>query len=323
MKELKNSENSSFMKFIRILLLIIMSIALTVILTGGIFAYTIQSFVSIENTKIEVSEIGVETLIDNLKTIIRPNTKESLGVLENYLDIPEVQELLSRLIDQSVDYIMGNGDVPFVTDADIDKIVNSDYYEEVLGISLSEEVKIKYSAYLKESYAAANETIENQLSRIKNTLFENNNLKTVMSNSFMSVTVILLIILVVLIGVCRWSLYHPLSWIGTSAAVAGGVSLILSFIINAKFNHILPETLTSSLLAKGLDDGLIVLGFGVALLVVYFIINAIVQRFAPEDELTPSLTAFPEKYDADHISADIRRIKAAVPDVEGSKDQPE
>lgn len=273
------------MKYLRYFFIIILSIAFTLVLTVGIFSYSTNSFMSKRNA------VKLSNEIDS-KKILKPNIKINADIEIDYLEVPEVKELLDSYIANSMDYIIKNEDIPKITDADIEKIINSDYYQRVLGINLSKEEKEEYFNQLKDIYVDYNNTLEKDLVTIKNEIYENEILKVILAEGFISKIAVLLIVLIILVWFFRWSWYRPLSWIGISAILAGGLNIILNIILIPEMfenqNDFLTNFITENLLEKWLKDGIMVVLFGLTLLIIYFILRSIFNK-NEEEKLLDSL----------------------------------
>lgn len=269
------------MKYIKAFFSIILSIFFTIVLTIGIFSLTINLFLSKQNMKNIVSKINVEDFV-------KPNISDIEKIGEKYLEIPEVKELVDKYIDFSIDYIFDNKNIPEITDEDIEKIVNSDYYKNVLGISLSDEEKTNYSNELKEVYVNANETLQTEMDNAKNELYENDILKIIFSDNFIPKIIITLIVIVILLGICRWSWYRPFSWLGVSMIIAGGINILFNKIVGSELVIESHDLITNELITKWFNGGLIGLITGFIFLVCYFIFKTIFGKTKEEkllDEL--------------------------------------
>lgn len=249
------------MKFIRIFLSIVLLIIFTIVLTVGIFKYSINIFMSYENIKSILTNTGYEKFLE-------PKLGNTI-ILNKYSEIPEVKELIDKLINQSINYIVNDKDIPKVVDADIEKIINSNYYEDFLDIKLSNEKKLEYSKILKNSYISVNEKIESNIVKIKSELFENNILKFIFSEDLLSTIYISLVILIILIIILSWNWYYSFSLIGKSMIISGGLNIILNIMadsmITSRLNYYLKYIIADDLLTNWLNNSLIVLITGIFL----------------------------------------------------------
>lgn len=273
------------MKFIKTFFSIILSIIFVIVLAVGIFVWTTNSFISKKNLKSMFNDIGIENLI-------KADLENNVEINNNYFKIPEVKDLISNYTNHALDYLFDDKDIPKITENDIEKIVNSNYYKDVLGISLSEEEKAEYSESLKEAYINIDEAIEKEMSTVKKDLFEDETLRVILSNNFILTIIISLIILAILIGICRWSWYRPFSWIGISMIVAGGLNIMLNIIINPMLstepNDFVADNIKGHLLTDWLSNGLLIIFFGFILLFCYFILNRKFNELE-EDKLLDNL----------------------------------
>jgi len=263
------------MKVIKVLLAVILSIIFTIILTGGIFAYTIDSFVSKENIRTIFDQIEFEEFFDHEIE----NDPEIDKFVENFIKAPEMKEIIADLFEQAMDYVFTDQDVevPRISDEDIEKIVNSDFYETELGITLSEAEKTELREHLVEVAEDVNETLANDLKSIKDEIYEDEILKFIFSSDFISTIIISLMIIAVLIVACRWSIFRPFSWLGISMIVAACLNISLNFLTKLIFATGESDALTNNffdnMLSLWLRNSLIILGLGIILLVNYFILK--------------------------------------------------
>lgn len=266
------------MKVLRIIISVLLTIIFSFVLIGTIYIISFNSFISKNNMKMIVNEIGVEEFIgsDN-NNIITIN-----GVEYNAFDIPEMQEVYKKYFDVSIDYIFGDGKEVEITDEDIYKIVNSDYYKKELGINLNDKEKEEIFNEMKLEQDSSNDQLKEELKRIRDEFGNHDSIKILKSTTLKVSLTGMLILVAVLIGLCRWSFYKPLVWIGTgmvtSSLLAIGSSLLLKLIAlsneSERINIVLIKNLFNDIIYKSL----IFLAVGILFIVSYIVITKKISK---------------------------------------------
>lgn len=276
------------MKIIKFILAIIFTTGFAIALTAAIFLMGFNNFVSKGNVNKIIDNIGIEKFIE-LSEDINPD------IDVDFLKVPEVKELMNNLTDQTIEYIFYNkGEIPKITDEEINRIVDSPYYEEVLGFNLTSQEKEELRQELKETYKRANEELENSVQSIQEELYQDQYVKLIFSAGVKNTVIISLIVLGLLIALCRWSLYRPLAWYGTAAVIAGLINVATGTLLNsliATFDELdmMNQEFLSDLLDGLTKYGIICALCGAVLIIMYFIIRNITENRKENETLNTEL----------------------------------
>ena len=261
------------MKIIRNIASVILSIFLVIVLISGIMIFTVQSFLSSENIKEIAKDVSFEEFV-------HIEVKTNPEIDEKFLQIPEVKEILERVMNDAIDYIFGKGSVPIFTDEEIRVITESSYFEQE-GIKLTDSEREELYNELTEAYKIANEELAEELKTIKeeyhDEMMEDEIIRLILADYSMYIILGLIVLLVVLIGLLRFSFFRPLSWVGVSMIIAASLNLVLVLILPL----LLTEERSEVILGAFIDNilrlfritNIIVLILGIVLLVMYFIFN--------------------------------------------------
>jgi len=260
------------MKNLRVIGAVLLSIIFTIVLTCGIPIFTFSSFLNGDNIKDIINE---NNLYENIPFEIE-NENLNLEFVEQFLEIPETKELISEIAGDYVDYILGKGEMPIITEAEINKIINSKYVKENLNLTAVEKEEIKTE--LKLQIEEINETLANDMTLISDELFEDDLIKFIFSDTIKTIIIIALIVIAILIGLCLWSWYRPFAWIGVSAVISGTLLLLIKSIISNILLKDINEELLNTIIFDNLfktwqNYSLYTLITGILLIVIYFVIK--------------------------------------------------
>ena len=263
------------MKAVRMFFSILFSMFFTFVLVIGIFLLSFNSMFSSENIKGLMKDI-------NYEEIMSYDGGDIIDADDYFMNVPEVKELTERLFVSGIDYVFNGKNKPQITSEDIDKIVNSDYYKDELGIELTAAEKKEFAAELEKEYAIINQEFELELSEIRAEFFEDEAMQFMFSSSIKIAIGVILLILALLIVLCRWSLYRSLAWVGWSSISAAIITVLGGSAIK---DVLLAEETDSSLISimnnmfdSWSSSGMIFLTIGIALVVLYFVIRANIKN---------------------------------------------
>lgn len=263
------------MKFIKGLSALILSICFTVGLIISLFLFTINGFLTKRNIETMVKGIGVQNMTD-IASYLEDSLNDDLELdIEEIINTPELNEVFGRIAGEAVEYIIYKEAVPEISVEDINKIINSDYFN---GFSATEKAEV--NEYINELIPEVNKSLKAELDEIDvDSYFEDTQVsfKTLVSVQTKLIIIGILVILWVLIGLCRGSWYRSLSWVGVSAIIAGGLSIFASNIMkvemlkDADASTGIDVALLENLFGKWSSYSYGALFVGVCLVIIYFI----------------------------------------------------
>lgn len=227
---------------------------------------------------------GNETVKDIIKIELEKHEipKE---LTEQLIEDNKLSELVSNLTSQFSKYILLEGEKPQLKTSDIYEIINKDIIRQYLDRDLTKKEEDNLDEFIISTVNEINNQIPEKEELLETTSYTKilkDTIKLFYSSYFIIIMLTILILLYLMIGLFRWSLYKPLIWTGVPT-ISVGVLLMLSYIIQLLgINYVVPTKgtieifiikLTEVVFKDILITGIIVTILGILMIIIYSIIN--------------------------------------------------
>ena len=227
---------------------------------------------------------GNETVKDIIKIELEKHEipKE---LTEQLIEDNKLSELVSNLTSQFSKYILLEGEKPQLKTSDIYEIINKDIIRQYLDRDLTKKEEDNLDEFILSTVNEINNQIPEKEELLETTSYTKilkDTIKLFYSSYFIIIMLTILILLYLMIGLFRWSLYKPLIWTGVPT-ISVGVLLMLSYIIQLLgINYVVPTKgtieifiikLTEVVFKDILITGIIVTILGILMIIIYSIIN--------------------------------------------------
>ena len=273
------------MKVLKVMGATILTFCLTIVLFVGLFVIAIN--VGFGPDKIE------QTLRDNsefINDII--NEEQFYSVEEFYLfddavgeiiNLDEVNELFIKLTVGIFDYLLFDAELPQITNDEFEALIREEAIAHFDEIELEQWAE-KVNQSVEEINIAlvdviyVNDVLNNEAEQIR--IIFNPETRTAIFG--------LALVISLLIALVLFSLYRPLAWVGSAAIIAGGLSFLIGITSIGRFSDEMPivRSLIDNVLIESRNIGLISIGIGILLIIVYFVLK---NRFIQNKELDKQL----------------------------------
>lgn len=210
-------------------------------------------------------------------------------ITENVLKSDKLKEKLSEIIIGYTDYLAGEKDLPQIAEQDLKEIVTDELIQESIGRKLNYLEQESLDLFIKK---ATNEINEYLTTFTTNKVNETAKLiKQIISEKVILTLVISLIVIVILIGICRLSLYKPFAWISIPTILLGVMYLLINKIkIVLLKNQISTEGAIDKIINDFMNEitkkisvtGIYLVIIGIVLAIIYFVSKYIIEKYFPK-----------------------------------------
>lgn len=204
-----------------------------------------------------VKEVDVEELLnkDNNNTMnelyqIAEENNVDKSVVDGIVNSKELKGVIGDYYGEMVDALLYDKEVEGITSSQIIDAVGDilDRTNEGLGYTITEEQKNVIMQKVEEEAPKIAETLPSYAEVTKD--MNNNDLEVIRTLFSSSTKTVMLVIIVVLIGIMaliRWSIYRFAIWSGVTTTVAGGVFLVLGLTVSGFIKNYDVELLSTSI----------------------------------------------------------------------------
>jgi len=264
------------MKVLRGITATVLTIIFSLFLLVSLFVFALASILAKDNVVNTIKEMDVDyvVIIENVfETKLNEEQKE---LFDNITEIPEMAEMFAEFVGRVTDYMIFDGELPQISEADIDRIMESEVLKEYTQLELTEyrdqveEVALELNDMFET--AVAHNKIEDASQEVD--LFNG----WLFSSGIREILIIALLIVISLISIVLWSWYKPLIWIGIGSAISGLLFLSLGNFIDDILLKEISNDATATLLQGAIVSkwnyvAYIAITSGIGMIVIYKLIK--------------------------------------------------
>ena len=264
------------MKVLRGITATVLTIIFSLFLLVSLFVFALASILAKDNVVNTIKEMDVDyaVIIENVfETKLNEEQKE---LFDSITEIPEMAEMFAEFVGRVTDYMIFDGELPQISEADIDRIMESEVLKEYTQLELTEyrdqveEVALELNDMFET--AVAHNKIEDASQEVD--LFNG----WLFSSGIREILIIALLIVISLISIVLWSWYKPLIWIGIGSAISGLLFLSLGNFIDDILLKEISNDATATLLQGAIVSkwnyvAYIAITSGIGMIVIYKLIK--------------------------------------------------
>lgn len=186
----------------------------------------------LKNIKIENLDVGdiigkkYDKNISITDEIVSTLSKSGISekITENVIKSDELKEKLSEIVIKYTDYLAGEENIPQITEADLKEVITNETIKESIGRDLNYAEQEAIDLFIKKATTEINNYLSTfATSKINETV---KTIKKIVNEKVITILSISLAVIVVLIGICRLSVYKPLAWISIPTMLLGIIYLL-------------------------------------------------------------------------------------------------
>lgn len=278
----------------------IISVVLSVILFALITIYlslnVTSKIVTKENVATVVKETDIETVLkennsnmmDELYEIADDNNVDR-GVVDGVVNSKEFKELVGNYYGEMIEELLYEGKSAEITSEEIVNAVNDvlDRSANELGYNLSFEQRNNIINQVEEKADKVVKTLPSYEKVTKNLDTKDiEAIRIIFSNDHKTVLIVMMLIIVGIIALIRWSIYRFAMFSGTATVIAGGVFTIIGLLSNFVLSNISPSQISlalnnfiqNNIAGVILHTGIITIVIGIVQIVYYVIMRRVLDK---------------------------------------------
>lgn len=222
------------------------------------------------------------------------------GLTIKILEKKDLTNFISHNLKQYIDYVLFDNSKPVISRDEILSIVNINMIEEHSQRTLTSKETADFNKLIDDTVTTINSNLSNKKDIMIDTDTKNI-INFVYSKNFITYCLLFIAIIFLLISLFRWSLYKPFIWFSIPIIIWSVILIIVSLLQKLFIKHFITTTGGIETLAiKGIDlifkdilkMGLICLGIGILLLILY---NIFKKVFYKEEQFNFDFDNIPKK----------------------------